>query len=174
MCESLEDALDAWEPCGPYRWDQHHRCGCDLGHCAQQSSNGDLEPCWKKPKGMGAGRFGLARRRLTELVARRPGWGEALYQLGVCEQARNRPDAAVEMFERVPPDSEWIGLERRAAIAAGDGSRPIRRVRETAQTGRRAAPGRTSPRLAGAWCFCSAWRDASRKPIAGSKTALTR
>jgi enediyne biosynthesis protein E4 len=58
---------------------------------------------------MSAGRFGLARKRLSELVAWRPGWGEALYQLGVCEQARNRPDAAIAMFERVPPDSEWTG-----------------------------------------------------------------
>lgn len=56
-----------------------------------------------------AGRFALARSRLTELVARRPGWGEALYQLGVCEQARNRPDAAFEVFGRVPADSKWIG-----------------------------------------------------------------
>ena len=58
---------------------------------------------------MSAGRFGLARKQLTELVARWPSWGEALYQLGVCEQARNRPEAAIAMFERVPPDSEWTG-----------------------------------------------------------------
>jgi tetratricopeptide (TPR) repeat protein len=58
---------------------------------------------------MSAGRYTLARTRLAELVARRPGWDEALYQLGVCEQARNRPAAALEVLERVPPDSPWSG-----------------------------------------------------------------
>src|SRR5262245_53045648 len=58
---------------------------------------------------MSAGRYALARSRLTELVARRPSWAEALYHLGICEQARKRPDAALETFERVPPDSEWTG-----------------------------------------------------------------
>ena len=67
-----------------------------------------------------------------------------------------------------------VGLERRAAIAAGDGSRPVYRVREIAEARLLGCPDRTSPRLAGAWCSCSAWRDDSRKPDAGSKTASTR
>ena len=84
--------------------------GATWGIIWPQWRSGGLEPCWKEAKQeMSAGRFGLARKQLTELVARWPGWGEALYQLGVCEQARNRPEAAIEMFERVPPDSEWTG-----------------------------------------------------------------
>jgi tetratricopeptide (TPR) repeat protein len=67
---------------------------------------------------MSAGRYALARSRLTELVTRRPTWAEALYNLGICEQARNRPDAALEIFERVPLDSEWTGWSdvRRARL----------------------------------------------------------
>jgi tetratricopeptide (TPR) repeat protein len=56
-----------------------------------------------------AGRFGKARNQLAELVARRPGWDEAVYQLGVCEQARDRSLAAIEAFERVPRGSAWAG-----------------------------------------------------------------
>jgi hypothetical protein len=56
-----------------------------------------------------AGRIASARRVLAELVAGRPGWDEALYHLGVCEQARNRPSAALEVFERISPASPWSG-----------------------------------------------------------------
>jgi enediyne biosynthesis protein E4 len=58
---------------------------------------------------LSAGRTALARSRLTDLVAQRPGWDEALYHLGVCEQARNRPAVALEILERVGPDSPWSG-----------------------------------------------------------------
>ena len=58
---------------------------------------------------MTAGRYDLARSRLAELLDWRPGWDEALYHLGACEQARNRPAAAIEIFKRVPPGSLWSG-----------------------------------------------------------------
>ncbi len=58
---------------------------------------------------MKAGRYAKARSRLTDLVARRPAWGEATYQLGVCEQARGRPEAALAAFARVPRNSEQAG-----------------------------------------------------------------
>jgi tetratricopeptide (TPR) repeat protein len=73
---------------------------------AERRSRAELEQAKRE---MSAGRFALARKRLTELVARRPVWGEALYNLGVCEQARSRPDLALEIFGRVPVDSKWIG-----------------------------------------------------------------
>jgi len=77
-----------------------------ISTAAQRRSRALLEQAKQE---MSEGRYALARRRLTELVARRPGWGEALYHLGVCEQARHRPEAALEVFERVPPDSQWTG-----------------------------------------------------------------
>jgi len=58
---------------------------------------------------MNAGRYAKARSRLTELVAQRPTWGEAAYQLGVCEQARGRTEAALDALARVPRDSERAG-----------------------------------------------------------------
>jgi tetratricopeptide (TPR) repeat protein len=58
---------------------------------------------------MDAGRYAKARSRLIDLVARRPTWGEAAYQFGVCEQALERSDAALDAFARVPRDSEWAG-----------------------------------------------------------------
>ena len=73
---------------------------------AQRRSRALLE---RAKQEMSEGRYGLARRRLSELVARWPGWDEALYHLGVCEQARHRPEAAIEVFSRVPPDSRWTG-----------------------------------------------------------------
>jgi tetratricopeptide (TPR) repeat protein len=54
-------------------------------------------------------RYGIARSQLAELLARRPAWAEAAFQLGVCEQARHRSEAALEAFARVPRDSEWAG-----------------------------------------------------------------
>ncbi len=75
-------------------------------HVMERRSHAQLEEAKQE---MNAGRYSLARTRLAELVAGRPGWDEALYQLGVCEQARNRPAAALEMLERVSPDSPWSG-----------------------------------------------------------------
>jgi enediyne biosynthesis protein E4 len=72
---------------------------------------------------MDEGRFGTARVRLTELLARRPGWAEARYNLGVCEQGRQRPQAAWDAFEAVSPDSSWAGWSdvRRSRIALDRG-----------------------------------------------------
>ncbi|MFI5457798.1 MAG: FG-GAP-like repeat-containing protein [Isosphaerales bacterium] len=58
---------------------------------------------------MSAGRYATAQSRLVALVARRPGWDEAVYNLGVCEQARDHDKLAIEAFERVSPDSPWAG-----------------------------------------------------------------
>jgi tetratricopeptide (TPR) repeat protein len=58
---------------------------------------------------MKEGRYAKAWSRLSDLLARRPAWAEATYQLGVCEQARQRPEDALQAFARVPRDSEWAG-----------------------------------------------------------------
>jgi tetratricopeptide (TPR) repeat protein len=58
---------------------------------------------------MSAGRLGAAQARLSALVARRPAWDEAVYELGVCEQARGRSEAAIAAFTRVSRDSAWAG-----------------------------------------------------------------
>jgi enediyne biosynthesis protein E4 len=49
--------------------------------------------------------FAPARDRLARLVARRPTHDEALFQLGVCEDALGRPDAAVAAWAAVPATS---------------------------------------------------------------------
>jgi tetratricopeptide (TPR) repeat protein len=58
---------------------------------------------------MKAGRYAIARSRLSQLVARRPAWAEAIFELGVCEQVRGQAEAALAAFARVPRDSEWAG-----------------------------------------------------------------
>jgi tetratricopeptide (TPR) repeat protein len=58
---------------------------------------------------MKAGRYTKARSLLADLVARRPAWGEAAYQLGICEQVRGRTEPALAAFARVPRESEWAG-----------------------------------------------------------------
>ena len=72
---------------------------------------------------MDGGRYGSARARLNELLSRRPEWDEARYNLGVCEQARQRVQAAWDAFERVPTDSPWAGWSdvRRSRIAMDRG-----------------------------------------------------
>ena len=62
------------------------------------------------------GRHQAARRHLVELVKRRPSWGEAYYQLGLCEEARGQAEAALTAFSRVSPSSPFA---TKAAIAAG-------------------------------------------------------
>ena len=52
---------------------------------------------------MAAGKFGLAARDLDRLLARKPGSDEALYVLGICEQARGRNQAADDAWARVAP-----------------------------------------------------------------------
>lgn len=72
---------------------------------------------------MDEGHYGTARGRLAELLKRRPGWDEALYNLGVCEQSRQRPQAAWDAFAGVPADSPWAGWSdvRKSRIAMDRG-----------------------------------------------------
>jgi len=62
----------------------------------------DLEEAQRE---MGSGHFHLARERLTELIKRRPGSTEAVYQLGLCEEKLGRTDAALAAWSRIPPAS---------------------------------------------------------------------
>ena len=72
---------------------------------------------------MDGGRYGTARAQLAELLKDRPAWDEALYHLGVCEQARRRAQAAWDAFEAVPENSPWSGWSdvRRSRIAMDRG-----------------------------------------------------
>ena len=79
----------------------------------------------------------VARERLSDLTFRRPGDGEALYQLGLCEEARERHRRASGLGARRAwePVLDPGGRQRRAIP---DRSRPPRRGRGSA----RAAPPR--------------------------------
>ncbi len=69
-------------------------------------------------------RWGVARTALTEVLRRRPGWDEALYELGVCEEARGRAREANEAWDQVQTGSPWAGwIEVRRALAAMDQGR---------------------------------------------------
>jgi tetratricopeptide (TPR) repeat protein len=72
---------------------------------------------------MDSGRYGTARTLLSELLARRPSSDEARYNLGVCEQARDRPGAAWDALAGVSPLSPWAGWSdvRRSRIAMDRG-----------------------------------------------------
>ena len=76
---------------------------------------------------MAAGRHALARQRLLNLTERTFVRDEALYDLGLCEEARGRQDAALAAWQRIPPRSPYAF---KAAIA---------RARIMANTGRFAA-----------------------------------
>ncbi len=54
-----------------------------------------------------AGRHGHAARKLTTLLAWKPNADEAIYLLGVCEEARGQAQAAFGAWERVAPDSPF-------------------------------------------------------------------
>ncbi|QDV38641.1 FG-GAP-like repeat-containing protein [Tautonia plasticadhaerens] len=56
------------------------------------------------------GRHATARRRLADLVDRRPGHGEALYLLGLCEQLLGHPDRAEAAWARIPGGTPEAGL----------------------------------------------------------------
>jgi len=56
---------------------------------------------------MAAGRQSMARKRLVDLVASRLLQDEALYQLGLCDEARGRFDAALAAWERIPHGSPF-------------------------------------------------------------------
>ncbi len=76
---------------------------------------------------MAAGRHALARQRLLSLTEQASVRDEALYELGLCEEARGRSDAARTAWERIPPRSRFAS---RATIA---------RARVLANSGRFAA-----------------------------------
>ena len=69
------------------------------------------------------GHYNSAHRNLSDVLARRPGWDEARYHLGVCEQARQKPQSAWDAFAAVAPDSSWAGWSdvRRSRIAMDRG-----------------------------------------------------
>jgi tetratricopeptide (TPR) repeat protein len=56
---------------------------------------------------MDTGRPASARRVLADLAARHPDSGEALYRLGLCEQALGHYDRAIAAWERVVPGSPF-------------------------------------------------------------------
>jgi len=72
---------------------------------------------------MEAGLFGLARKRLSRLAEERPDQAEVAFQLGRCEAARGKTEAALELWGRVPPGSRWAApaaaLFAQAAIPSG-------------------------------------------------------
>ena len=65
-------------------------------------SRGEVE---QAEKDMAAGRYRPARQRLSELTKRRPGFGEAAYQLGLCEQKLGHGAAALAAWSSVGPGS---------------------------------------------------------------------
>ena len=54
-----------------------------------------------------AGRHGTAARNLAEVLALEPGSDEAMYLLGVCENARGRAAAAEAVWARIQPGSAF-------------------------------------------------------------------
>jgi enediyne biosynthesis protein E4 len=54
------------------------------------------------------GRYGLATRKLGELLSWRPDSDQAAYLLGLCEERRGRPDAANTAWAGVPPKSPFF------------------------------------------------------------------
>ncbi|WP_165233472.1 FG-GAP-like repeat-containing protein [Aquisphaera insulae] len=58
---------------------------------------------------MSRGHYAVARGTLASLLASRPSWDEALYELGVCEQARGRIQEATDVWARVPQGSPMRG-----------------------------------------------------------------
>ena len=58
----------------------------------------DREALAEATRDVAEGRYAPARRRLAELVRRRPGWDEVSYQLGLCEEARGQSGAALEAW----------------------------------------------------------------------------
>jgi enediyne biosynthesis protein E4 len=72
---------------------------------------------------MANARFGIAARRLAELLARNPGSNEAAYLLGTCEQRRGHEKGAAAAWSRVPPGSEFSrdAIQARMRLAEDDG-----------------------------------------------------
>jgi predicted Zn-dependent protease len=92
---------------------------------------------------MGAGLFALAQTRLTQLTVDRPGEPEVAYQLGCCEAARARPDAALGIWARIPPESRWAAP---AALGFAQTALALGRITEAEQI-LRAAMRRPTPEL---------------------------
>src|SRR5206468_9309872 len=115
------------------------------------------------------GRYARAQARLSELLARRPGWDEARYNLGVCEQARQRVQAAWDAFERVPAGSPWAGWSdvRRSRIAL-DRGRFAESEDLLLHAAARPGPARMWPRRGGDSCCCSGCKGGSTRPAAAS------
>ena len=70
-----------------------------------------------------AGRHGTAARNLAELLAREPGLDEAIYLLGVCENARDRTAAAEAAWARIQPGSAFAvqAILARATVLVNQG-----------------------------------------------------
>jgi tetratricopeptide (TPR) repeat protein len=77
---------------GGFRWAETRRCQIELDQANRE---------------MASGLHHLARQRLADVAHRRPAWGEAAYQLGVCEQALGHPAAALAAWSLVQPDSSF-------------------------------------------------------------------
>ncbi len=60
-------------------------------------------------RAMQDGRYAVAARDLSALLARRPDSDRAAYLLGVCEKARGRMPEADAVWARIPPDSPSDG-----------------------------------------------------------------
>ncbi len=54
------------------------------------------------------GRYGLAVRKLGELLSWRPDSDQAAYLLGLCEERRGRPDAASKAWAGIPAESPFF------------------------------------------------------------------
>jgi tetratricopeptide (TPR) repeat protein len=82
-------------------------------------------------------RFGIAARKLSELLPRRPVSDQAVYLLGTCEKARGRYQAATEAWARVTPGSEFsyqaVQARMRLAEDSGRFADAERLVNEAAQ-----------------------------------------
>ena len=76
---------------------------------------------------MEAGLFDLARKRLSRLAEERPDQAEVAYQLGRCEAARGKMDAALKLWARIPPDSPWAAP---AAVEFAQAAIPLGRLTE--------------------------------------------
>ena len=95
---------------------------------------------------MNAGLFVLARNRLLRLARDCPDNSEITYQLGRCEAARGKLDAALIQWARVPADSPWAAA---AALDFAQAAISIGRVTESERMLRRAMerPGPELPAL---------------------------
>jgi enediyne biosynthesis protein E4 len=67
--------------------------------------------------------YGIAVRRLTELLAQRSSADEATYLLGICEERRGRNEAAMKAWARVAPGSSTSrqAIQARMQLAEDNG-----------------------------------------------------